>query len=129
MGVKQRMNERDAKRQEKENEQRIREMEEAIKEVQDALNAKEMEIDSDEPEEEFVEVKKNRTPKIKVEEPVRSVIKGNKIGELKSQLMTMIKDSDVQDKTDPKESIEVSVSQIKQKMLNQEDSTDKESPR
>ena len=77
--------------------------------------------------EDFVEVKTKKPTKNKVEEQLRSSMSGNKIGELKSQLMTMIKDNDIQDKTDPKEDIEVSVSQIKQKILNQEDTTEKHS--
>jgi len=123
--VKQRMNERDAKRQEKENEQRIREMEEAIKEVQDSLNSRELNQFSEDSDEDFVEVRSKQAIPAKAEKEVRSSITGNKIGELKSQLMTMIKDNDIQEKSDPKENIEVSVSQIKQKILNQEDSSEK----
>ena len=38
--------------------------------------------------------------------------------------MTMIHDNDIQKKIDPKENIDVSVFQIKQKILNQEESAD-----
>merc|ERR1712106_1126074 len=128
--VKVRMNERDAKRQEKENEQKIREMEEAIKEVQEALDSKDEvafeDIDSDESDIKYVEVKpKRRTVKPKEVKPSTLNTSGNKIGELKSQLMTMIND-DLQDKSCPKENIDISVSKIKQKILNQEESPDKE---
>ena len=57
-------------------------------------------------------------------QPLQSSISGNKIEELKSQLMTMIHDNNLQDKIDPKENIDVSVFQIKQKILNQEESAD-----
>merc|ERR1739838_861958 len=72
--VKVRMNERDAKRQEKEKEQKIREMEKAIKEVQEALDSKDEvafeDIDSDESDIKYVEVKpKRRTVKPKEVKP------------------------------------------------------------
>ena len=98
-------------------------MEEAIKEVQDALNYKDRYLDSDESEE-YVEVKPKQNMKTKNPEPLQSSISGNKVEELKSQLMTMIHDNDLQKKIDPKENIDVSVFQIKQKILNQEESAD-----
>jgi hypothetical protein len=56
--------------------------------------------------------------------PLQPSISRSKIEELKSQLMTMIHDNNLQNKIDPKENIDVSVFQIKQKILNQEDSAD-----
>merc|ERR1740137_45632 len=128
--VKQRMNERDAKRQEKENEQKIREMEEAIKEVKEALDSKEGlafdNFDSDESDIKYIEakptakkVKKNEVKQLRLNKS------GDKIGDLKSQLMTIIKD-DLQDQSCPKENINISVSKIRQKILKQEELADKE---
>jgi len=128
--VKQRMNERDAKRQEKENEQKIREMEEAIKEVKEALDSKEGlafdNFDSDESDIKYIEAKP-RAKKVKKNEvkQLRLNKSGDKIGDLKSQLMTIIKD-DLQDQSCPKENINISVSKIRQKILKQEELADKE---
>ena len=80
-------------------------MEEAIKEVQDALNYKDRYLDSDESEE-YVEVKQKQNMKKKNPEPLQSSISGNKVEELKSQLMTMIYDNDLQKKIEPKENID-----------------------
>ena len=121
--VKQRLNERDAKRQEKENDRRLQEMEEAIREVQEALK-----YDESSDDEQVVERPRltRRPEKKKVEEPRKSVSVGNnKIGELKTQLLSMIND-DYVEKNIQKEEIDVNVSNLKNRLINNEESFHKE---
>merc|ERR1711915_615870 len=129
--VKQRMNERDLRRQAKENEQRIRDMEDAIKEVQDTLNINEMHLDS-EPDSTKSEsysskidaCKKVKTKEQKCEVVTKKDISSNKIGELRSQLMTMINENEKFERNDQSETLDVSVSQIKEKIMHKDPHSD-----
>ena len=118
--VKKRLNERDAARQEKENERKLREMEEAIKEVQEALAR-------DESDDELPQENENKNVKTRVQrrkeitKPARVQEPSNqKIGELKSQLLSMIND-DNQEKPVRRDSIDVNISLLRDKLTSTEE--------
>ena len=128
--VKQRLSERDAARQEKENERKLREMEEALKEVQDALKYDDSEEDDYvEPAAKFKSSSRRVKEQIKeIKNPDPILSSNQKIGELKSQLMSMIND-DSQEKTSKMENIDVNVSQLKNKLISNEENTNKSLPK
>ena len=122
--VKQRLNERDAARQEQENERKLKEMEEAIREVQEALARDES--DDEVPQETenkkgktTVQKRKEVTKLEKIQEP-----SNQKIGELKSQLLSMIND-DNQEKPVRRDSIDVNISQLRNKLTSTEEKVQK----
>ena len=122
--VKQRLNERDAARQEQENERKLKEMEEAIREVQEAL-AKDESDDEVHQETEnkkgktTVQRRKEVTKVERIQEP-----SNQKIGELKSQLLSMIND-DNQEKPVRRDSIDVNISQLRNKLTSTEEKVQK----
>ena len=122
--VKQRLNERDAARQEKENERKLKEMEEAIKEVQEALARDESDDEmpqetENKKKEKKVQRRKEVTKPDRIQEP-----SNQKIGELKSQLLSMIND-DNQEKPVRRDSIDVNISQLRNKLISTEETVQK----
>merc|ERR1712032_782193 len=122
--VKQRLNERDAARQEQENERKLKEMEEAIREVQEALAKDE----SDDEVHQDTENKKGKTTVQRRKEVTKVEIiqepSNQKIGELKSQLLSMIND-DNQEKPVRRDSIDVNISQLRNKLTSTEEKVQK----
>ena len=120
--VKQRLNERDVRWQEKENERKLLEMEEAIKEVQEVLKSKEDDSEDSDSDSESVRrpVRKRKVTRVEDKSAAVSTVTHNKIGELKSQLLSMINE-ETQEKSVKKDNIAVNISELKERITLQDD--------
>ena len=119
--VKQRLNERDAVRQEKENERKLREMEDAIREVQEALRHDEEEsFENQQKERKLRRTERKETNFDEKKNDILAAQSSNKIGELKSQLMSMINDEN-NEKSSKQEVIDVNVSALKSRLIQNEE--------